>query len=48
MIWLGGGLNMIASKEQEEYIRANIEKAMSNSIKMYGRTWWDNIYILKN
>ena len=38
---------MIATKEQEEYIKANVEKAVSNSIKMYGRTWWDNIYLEK-
>lgn len=38
---------MIATKEQEEYIKANIENAMSNSIKMYERTWWDNIYLEK-
>ena len=38
---------MIASKEQEKYIKANIEKAVSNSIKIYGRTWWGNIYLEK-
>lgn len=34
---------MIASKEQEDYIRANIEKAMKNCDDSNKGRYWDNI-----
>ena len=38
---------MIATKEQVEFIQNNIDKAIDNAIKMYGRWYWDNIYLEK-
>lgn len=38
---------MIATEEQVEFIQNNIDKAIDNAIKMYGRWYWDNIYLEK-
>ena len=35
----------LATKEQIEFIKDNIDKAIDNAIKMYGRWYWDNIYL---
>ena len=35
----------LATKEQIDFIQNNIDKAIDNAIKVYGRWYWNNIYL---